>query len=419
MSVRRAIHRFLIAFGIVVAVSFGYGVYLMRVQKAPTKESVLPASPDETVKRLLRSGTQYLDSKQVEQALIAYREALTLAPQSIDAQLGVARGELMAGRESVAAQEYERILPLDHDNTTALQQLARIYSHQRATLGQSEHKYKDFLRVTPGDFTAQLELARVLVWERKSKEAAEIFSTDAVQRMMTYRDQKDYALALAQTGRGTEAETVLKRLLSQHRNDSEIQLQLGAIYASRRDWDNALPLYAALLREKPDDARLNLTYGLGLLSTKRYRDATGPLEKARKEMPSNFVAGLAYARALKGNGDLKRAAQEFGRVVVTSQDPGIVREYADLLLEKHDYRGAEKSYKQAFGLGLRDTRLLIALAGSLRGNGKHREALPYLQEAYAKEPSDRLAFELAGTLQKVGQHKEALALLARIEKPSR
>jgi thioredoxin-like negative regulator of GroEL len=61
----------------------------------------------------------------------------------------------------------------------------------------------------------------------------------------------------------------------------------------------------------------------------------------------------------------------------------------------------------------------MGLAGALRGNGKQREALPYLEEAYAREPSDRVAFELASTLQKVGQHKEALALLARIEKPVR
>jgi tetratricopeptide (TPR) repeat protein len=136
-------------------------------------------------------------------------------------------------------------------------------------------------------------------------------------------------------------------------------------------------------------------------------------------MPSSSEAGLAYARALKGTGNLKKAAQEFGRVASESRDRGIVREYADLLLEKRDYRGAEKFYKEALGLGLRDVRLLTGLAGALRGNGKHREAVPYLEEAYAKEKSDRVAFELASTLQKVGKNKEALALLARIENPVR
>src|SRR5262249_12776697 len=150
------------------------------------------------------------------------------------------------------------------------------------------------------------------------------------------------------------AEDLLKKLLTARSSDSEIKLQLAAIYASRRDWDAALPLYAGLLRENPNDPRLNLTYGLGLLSSRQYQGAIGPLEKARREMPSNPEAGLAYARALKGSGNLKKAAQEFGRVAATSHDAGVVREYADLLLEKHDYRGAEKSYKHALGLGLGD-----------------------------------------------------------------
>jgi Tfp pilus assembly protein PilF len=137
MHVRRLIHGFLIAFGIVVAVSFGYGGYLMRVRRQP-QEPVSAVSTDETVKTLLKNADQYLQSKAVEQAPIAYRKALTLAPTSIDAQSGVAISELMAGREAVAAREYESVLPLDPSSATALQQLARTYSHQRATWRQSE-----------------------------------------------------------------------------------------------------------------------------------------------------------------------------------------------------------------------------------------------------------------------------------------
>ena len=60
-------------------------------------------------------------------------------------------------------------------------------------------------------------------------------------------------------------------------------------------------------------------------------------------------------------------------------------------------------------------RLLLGVAGALRGSGKSREAVLYLEEAYAREPSDRLAFELASALQKAGHNKEALALLSKIE----
>jgi tetratricopeptide (TPR) repeat protein len=419
MRARRLIHWFLMLFGTVVGVSFSYGAYLMHLKQAPSEEVAVAPQSGADVAALVRVAARHLESRHVEQALIAYRQALTLDPHSIDAVMGLAHGELMAGREPVAAREYERVLTLDHENSAARQELARLYSHQRPTWSQSERFYKEFLSLQPDDATMRLELARLLTWERKAGEAVEMFSSDAVQRQMNYQDQKSYAFDLVDAGRTNEAEGLLKKLLAERSKDSEIELRLASMYAVRRDWDSAIPLYASLLHNAPEDARLNLTYGMGLLATKRYQAALGPLEKARKAMPSNTEAAVSYSRALKGSGNLKKAAEEFHRGLSNTQDPGLVREYADLLLEKEDYREAEKSYKQALRLGLRDYRLLMGLAGALRGTGKYREALPYLEEAYALQPADRTAFELATTLQKVGRHKEALALLSKIEKPGK
>src|SRR5262245_39181723 len=146
MSARRMIHWSLILFGIVVGVSFGYGGDLMHFRWMPREEIGVGPPSAGNVQSLVWSAAPYREAKHVEQALITYRKALTLDPTSVDAQLGLARGELMAGRESVAAREYERGLALDHGNATALQQLARIYSHQRETWSQSEGKYRDYLR---------------------------------------------------------------------------------------------------------------------------------------------------------------------------------------------------------------------------------------------------------------------------------
>src|SRR5262245_10459604 len=127
MDARQLIHYFLIVFGVVVGVSFGYGAYLMQMRPAVSERPATAAPSSGAVANLVRTASFHLESKHVEQALVVYRQALTLDPNSIEAQLGVARGELMAGREVVAAQEYERVLVLDHGNITALRQLARIY----------------------------------------------------------------------------------------------------------------------------------------------------------------------------------------------------------------------------------------------------------------------------------------------------
>src|SRR5262245_25655950 len=115
MGARGIINGFLIAFGIVVILTFAYGGYLMRLRRT-TADAAFAASGQENLETLLHTGAIDLERKHAEQALLSYRRALTLATNSIDAQLGIARGELMAGRETVAAREYERVLVLEPGN---------------------------------------------------------------------------------------------------------------------------------------------------------------------------------------------------------------------------------------------------------------------------------------------------------------
>jgi len=93
----------------------------------------------------------------------------------------------------------------------------------------------------------------------------------------------------------------------------------------------------------------------------------------------------------------------------------IIREYADLLLEKRDYRNSERQYKAAYAKGLRDDALLLGLAGALHGNGKLKESLPYLEDVYRRQPTDRIALELARLHKKLGHNARALELLESIE----
>lgn len=397
--------------------SFGVAGYLLfRSAKQP---AVQVASTHVPVEKLLASAEELLRKQQTEQALLVYRRILASTPKSLEAQMALARGELMAGREDVAVQEYESALRLDRKNPTALLQLARIYSHRTKTWGLAEARFREYLVLKSDDPEARLQLARLLAWQGKWKEAAEGYSKPALARFLSIEDQRNYVVALVKSGQTQRAELVLKGLPVESRQDFELRVQLAGLYASRQDWNSALPLYRSLVQERPSDARVNLTYGIGLLSTRDYRAALEPLATARERMPSNREAGLAYGRALRGVKDYKGAAKQFERVLPAYRaDRDFVREYADLLLEKRDYRTAERYYRQAYDMGLHDVRLLVSLSGALRANGKPRAALPYLQEAYEREPTDRLGLELAKLMRELGRYDEALRILSRIEPAS-
>jgi len=406
----------LISCGLIVIFSYALTSYLMVRHHHPVDLSkgspAQPASP--SARALIAAARKELNEGQVEQALVNFREALSLNPESIGAQLGLAEGEYAAGREEVAAKEFGRALQLDNQNRSALLALARIHSHDAHTWPRAALDYRNYLKQNPGDAQAWLELARVLVWQGKTAEAAALFERSDIARLMTDADRRDYAFALIKMRRDARAVPVLRALLAKRPGDSELSLQLVDIYAAQRNWIAALPIYRDLLAKRPGDPSLNLRYGLSLVASGHYQAALGPLERARAAMPTNGEAGLAYARAMKGTGDLKRALKEYEKALPQfARDASIVREYADVLLEEKDYQKSARYYGVAYRQGLQDDRLLEGYAGSLTGAGKYKEALPYLERLYRRNPKPRVALELARVLAWQGRAAEAATLFER------
>ena len=400
---------------LVTCYSLAAFLYYRRSHPAPVADRN-PLIQGPSSAEQIQSAERLLKERKVEQALLNYRAMLARDPKQVRAQLGVAEAELMAGREDDAAREFERVLKLDGKHRKALLELARIYSHERESWPAAEARYREYLKLQPDDAPAMLGLARVLAWQSKPAEAASLFGKAEVGRLMTPADTRNYAFALAKSGRHDQAVPLLKKLIAGNPADLELTVQLASIYSARKDWANALPLYRSLIASRPNDPQLQLTYGLGLLATRNYRGALGPLARARNAMLSSGEAGLAYGRALKGSGDLKSASREFARVLPQYSRSGpVVREYADLLLERKDYRKAAEQYRAAHALGMDDTRTLVGLAGSLNGDGKHKAALPYLEEAYRRSPTDRLAFELARTLRRLNRNQQAMFYLQKAQ----
>lgn len=409
---------FLSFFLAVVSSSFAFGIFLLQRGPRPVPAARAVAATkarEENVAAQLRAGNDHLQRGDVEQAILAYRRTLALAP-SVEGQLGLAEGERRAGREQIAAREFERVLVLEPRNAVALRQLARLYSGQASTWQQSEDRYREYVAVAPTDSQAQLELGRLLLWQRKAAEAVALLSQHTVQALMSPEDRRDYALALVKAGRSGDAEPLLEALAA---GDDDVAVQVAGLRAARGEWDSALPLYRAVLDRRPDDPQANLGYGAGLLARKDYGEALRPLGKAARALPDSAEAGLFYARALRGTGSLKSAAAEFARVFPKyEKDAAVSREYADLLAQRGDYGGAEEQYRRLLAMDQRDDPLLVSLAGVLSANGKPREAIPLLERVHARQPSQRLAYDLARLYQRVGQNDRAREMLKTIERNS-
>src|SRR4029453_12645530 len=142
---------------------FGVAGYLLV--KSTRQPSAQPAGAGDG--ELLLSGERFPRDRDTEQAVVVYQRFLTANPRSPSAQLGLAHGELMAGRDDMAAQEFERALQPDPGNTMALLQLARIYSNRARTWPLAEARFRDYLALRPDDRDARLQSAPRLVLQGK------------------------------------------------------------------------------------------------------------------------------------------------------------------------------------------------------------------------------------------------------------
>src|SRR6266852_3241102 len=103
----------LAVFSAVVSSSFAYGLYLLvRVPQATPPRAPRSELRPADVEALLGRARAHLEKREVEQAILAYRRSLFPRP-SLDAQIGLAEGEEMAGREALAVDEFDRALRLD------------------------------------------------------------------------------------------------------------------------------------------------------------------------------------------------------------------------------------------------------------------------------------------------------------------
>jgi len=418
MSWRGFLGAFAAVFLVVVSSSFGYGLFLLTQGRegGPDVDEAGAALPTLDVPALLARGRGHMEKGEVEQGILAYRRVLAATPSAVEALFGLAEGERLAGREAVAGEEYERVLRADPRHAPALLRVAHLYAGRQETWADAGDRYRRYLELKPADAEARLGLARVLAWSGRAAEAVALYSDGAVQALFTPQDRRDHALALLEAGRPAEAEPLLAALSAEAPQDVDLQRARAGVFAARQEWDTAVPMYREVLQHRPDDPHANLAYGQGLMALRDYRGAVGPLSRAASRLPSHADAHLAYARTLRTVGDLKAAEREFERAMALIRDqPETAREYADLLMERRSYGKAEDWYRRALSGGIRDERLLLGLGGALSAGGKPREALPFLEEAYRRQPSDRLALDLARLYRRLGQNERALQLLATVQ----
>ena len=424
---------------------------------------VLSSVPDagRSAKLYSALGAAYEQRKEYKNAIDAYKKAIQLDRDNLDAIRGLAENLLNDGQTDAALDQYKIIADANPEDAQTYLRLAEIYRRQgKYDLALENLKKADTM--VPDSLEVPYNMAAVYQSQGRYDEAAKLLQ-DLVKKTekpdtsysqsdrnnraifierlgMVYRDQENYQAA-ADTFRkmltlsDENAERGYQNIIDTYREAKEwnqataaareavqklpnsrgLRMVLDAQLADTGDVDKALADVRSMLNGKPDDREVYITLAQMNTRLRRWKDAEEALAKAEQLSSTsedkqyvNFLRGSTFEREKKYD----EAEAEFKKVLAENPQSAVVLNYLGYMNADRGVRLDESlNYiKQAVSLDPSNGAYLDSLGWAYFRLGKFDLAEENLNKASARMGSDPTVQEHLGDLyQKIGRLKLAAA----------
>jgi len=428
---------------------------------------VLASIPDSarSAKLYAALGAAYEQRKDFKAAIDAYKHAVVLDRDNLDAIRGLAENYLNDGQLEAALEQYKVIADSNPEDAQTYVRMAEIYRRQaKYDLALEDLKRADTLVPDTMDVPYSMaavyqaqgrydEAIQLLQGLLKKTEKSETGSSQAdrnnraifIERLgMVYREQQNYSAAVdtfrkmlilgdenARSGyqeiidtyreakQWPQATAVAKEAVQKMPADRDLRMVLDAQLADTGEFDKAVADIRSMLKGGPEDREVYLRLGIIYTRTKRWNDALEALSKA--EQLSTKSDDKAYVEFLRGDlyqrqkmFDQAEAAFKKVLAVTTPTDP-----QAAATLNYLGYMNADRGVKldeslnfikQALTFEPNNGAYLDSLGWVYFKLGKYDLAEENLTKAEAHMGSDPTVQEHLGDLyQKTGRLKLAAA----------
>ena len=429
---------------------------------------VLSSIPDSARSAKLYSalGAAYEQRKDYKSAVDAYKHAVMLDRDNLDAIRGLAENLLNNGQLDAALEQYRVIADSNPEDAQSYLQIAEIYRRQsKFDLALEALKKADTLAPdsagvpynmaviyqAQGRYDDAAKLLQDLI--KKTERTSEVGTSQAdrnnraifIERLgMIYREQENYPAAVdtfrkmltlgdenARSGyqeiidtyrdskQWAQATATAKEAVQKLPNDRDLRMVLDAQLADMGEFDQAVADIRGMLKNGPEDRDVYIRLAIIYTRAKRWSDASQSLDKA--EQLSTKADDKAYVNFLRGDFYQRQkmydqADSEFRKVlsVTPPTDP-----QAAATLNYLGYMNADRgvkldeslSYiKQALNFEPNNGAYLDSLGWTYFKLGKYDLAEENLNKAAVHMGSDPTVQEHLGDLyQKTGRLKLAAA----------
>ncbi len=424
---------------------------------------VLSSIPDtgRSAKLYAALGATYEQRKDYKNAIDAYKHAIQLDRDNLDAIRGLAENLLNDGQVDAALEQYKVIADANPEDAQTYLRISEIYRRQGKydealdSLKKAEAMVPDALEVPYNVavvYEAQArydEAAKILQDLLKKTEKPDNSYSQAdrnnraifIERLgMVYRDQENYTAAVeafrkmiplgddnARTGyqdvidtyreakMWPEATAAAKEAVQKLPDDRELRMVLDAQLADTGDPEKPLADVRSLLKGTPEDRDVYLRLSIMYTRLHRWSDAEDALNKAEKLSTKAedkeyvyFLRGSTYEREKKYD----EAEAEFRKILLANPQSAATLNYLGYMNADRDVRLEESLNYIKLAVSLEPTNgaYLDSLGWAYYKLGKYDLAEESLTKASLRMGSDPTVQDHLGDLyQKTGRLKLAAA----------
>ena len=424
---------------------------------------VLSAVPDtgRSAKLYAALGATYEQRKEYKRAIDAYKHAIQLDRDNLDAIRGLAENLLNDGQVDAALEQFKVIADANPEDAQTFLRISEIYRRQ-GKYEEALESLKKAETMVPDSVEIPYNVAVVYEAQARYDEAAKILQdllkkTEKpengysqgdrnnraifIERLgMVYRDQENYPAAVeafrkmiplgddnARTGyqdvidtyreakQWPEATAAAKEAVQKLPNDHELRMVLDAQLADTGDPEKPLADVRSMLKGTPEDRDVYLRLSIMYTRLKRWSDAEEALNKAEQLSTKSedkeyvyFLRGSTYEREKKYD----QAEAEFKKILAANPQSAATLNYLGYMNADRDVRLEESlNYiKTAVSLEPTNGAYLDSLGWAYFKLGKYDLAEETLNKASLRMGSDPTVQDHLGDLyQKTGRLKLAAA----------
>ncbi len=308
-----------------------------------------------------------------------------------------------------ALNSYSEALQLEPDNPDILGEMADGLS----ILGNNfdaVNFYKKALELEPGNLTLSGKLGRVLINQKKLKEAYKVFSDIYVQDSTNVYWNKQLAYCAFRVGKRKEAVHLYEMVLEVNPRDYGTYSNLIHTYNWKKEGNKIMVLIGKGLNEFPNDAELILERANYFFRSKRYGPAMVSFAKYLEiENAPSYEFLMNYGISTYFAGFEEDALETFNKLFMINPNDPLVMYYKSLCFKKlKNFEESEKMMQWAIDASTPDyVSEMYHHLGQIYGQQrKFPESIEALQKANELNPRKfEILFEIATTYEEFNSNK--------------